>query len=63
MIRWGFWMRRGKKDDERKDARLCRAEAEITELKIRADRVDTNLSDRANRNHWREAIEKLIQGA
>jgi len=45
------------------DERLRRAEAELLDLTVRGDRALRTLDDRHRRNHWREAIEQMIQGA
>lgn len=46
-----------------KMARLERAEAEVAGLRIRADNAIQFLDARRKRNHWRESIEQMIQGA
>lgn len=43
--------------------RLERAEDELRVLKARADRAIGVLDAREKRNHWREAIDSMIQGA
>lgn len=44
-------------------ARLEKAEKDLGELQQRAHAAVTVLNDRAKRNHWRESIEQMIQGA
>lgn len=52
----------GEAIEQEKMVRIEKAETELFDLKIRAHRAATVLSDRAPRNHWREAIEGMIQG-
>lgn len=56
--------RKKRKTIERdKIARLEQAEADLSSLKIRASNAIRTLDNRQRRNHWRESIEKMIQGA
>lgn len=50
-------------EEEEKMARLEQAERELEHVKTRSDRATRILSDRGTRNHWRESIEQMIQGA
>lgn len=45
------------------EARLVRAENEVRVLQSRADSAIEALDARARRNHWRESIQQMIQGA
>lgn len=57
-------LRRRNKDLEReKDERLEKAERDLASLKARAERAISRIEERRGRNHWREAIERMIQGA
>lgn len=47
---------------EAKDARLEQAEKDLGDLEHRAFRAITVLESRSSRNHWRESIERMIQG-
>lgn len=53
------WRKR-RDQDSVADGVLAEAEAEVSELRDRAQKAMQVLNDRANRNHWREAIEELI---
>ena len=46
-----------------KVARLEAAEAHLSDLRERADKAVRVLDARRSRNHWRESIEQMIQGA
>lgn len=50
-------------EDAYNEARLEDAERELAILKQRADKAMYTLESRRSRNHWREAIESLFQGA
>lgn len=54
--------RRAQREEREKLERLERAEDTLSDLKIRAERAIRILDERQKRNHWREAIEKIIQG-
>lgn len=63
---------RGRETIERQDrddieavkmARLESAEAEVADLVARSKRAVSYLDARGQRNHWRESIEQMIQGA
>lgn len=45
------------------EARLVEAETELASLKVRAYRAMQTLDERHARNHWQEAVAKMIQGA
>lgn len=47
--------------EREKVVRIEKAETELFDLKIRASRAIRRLDDRHKRNHWREAIEQMIQ--
>lgn len=49
--------------EREKIERLEKAEQELRELQERGDRAMRVLSVRGRQNHWREAIEMMIQGA
>lgn len=49
--------------EREKMVRLEKAEREVFLLKIRAFRAIAMLDERRLRNHWRESIEQMIQGA
>lgn len=49
--------------EREKIARLENAEQQLRDLQVRGDRAVQYLSSRHGRNHWREAIELMIQGA
>ena len=58
------WCKHRARDIEReKIARLEEAEAEVADVRTRATKAIRALDDRRGRNHWRESIEKMIQGA
>lgn len=62
----GFHMGRSRKRDaieKEKIVRIEKAETELFDLKLRAARAIRVLDARKQRNHWREAIEQMIQGA
>lgn len=63
MIR--FFRRKTTEDpaEREKIAKLERAEAELQELKVRGERAVRLLNERSRRNHWRESVEQMIQGA
>lgn len=44
-------------------ARLEMAEQRVQTLRARADQAARILEERRRRNHWRETIEQMIQGA
>ncbi len=48
--------------EHEKIVRIEKAETELFDLKLRASRAINRLESRSNRNHWREAIETMIQG-
>lgn len=50
-------------DEHEKMARLEQAEKELDSLKLRAACAIGILDARQKQNHWRESIEKMIQGA
>lgn len=63
MARSLFGRRSHRKVVEReKVVRIEKAETELFDLKIRAARAIRKLDDRNKRNHWRHAIEEMIQG-
>lgn len=49
--------------EREKMARLEQAEGELSSLRDRAGLAIRRLDERRARNHWRESIEQLIQGA
>lgn len=49
--------------ESEKDARIEHAERHLRELQDRSDKALTTLNERDSRNHWREAIQQMIQGA
>jgi hypothetical protein len=64
MLQWVHRNHRRSAEVEReKSARLEDAEREVADLRSRADRAIRTLDDRHTRNHWRESIEQMIQGA
>lgn len=50
-------------DDREKMERLEEAERTLADLQARKEKAVTFLTERHERNHWREAIERMIQGA
>lgn len=48
--------------EKEKLRRLDEAEKDLGKLKARASHAIQTLDERRDRNHWREAIEQLIQG-
>lgn len=65
MLRWGFRTHKHHRalvDEAHKEARLEDAERTLEDLKTRKERAVRILGDRQSRNHWRESIEKMIQG-
>lgn len=50
------------KIDQEREQKLEQAEAELEDLKQRAARIIPLLRTRAQRNHWRESIERMIWG-
>lgn len=54
---------RVKQVEHEKESRLEQAERDLFFLKHRAARAIARLDDRSSRNHWRESIEQMIQGA
>lgn len=62
-----FWLPRrarlkAEADEREKLRRLDEAEQDLCKLKDRASQAMQTLDERRDRNHWREAIEQLIQG-
>lgn len=51
------------REDAHEEARLIAAEKKTRELKDRAETAIRTLDARSRRNHWRESIEQMIQGA
>lgn len=49
--------------EREKIAKLVEAEHEVEDLVARKDLAVRALSERQKRNHWRESIETMIQGA
>lgn len=49
--------------EREKMERLEQAESDLADLRNRAARVIVLLTERQRKNHWREAIENMIQGA
>lgn len=49
--------------DEEQLARLEKAERDVESLRHRATVATRSLDGRHQRNHWRESIEQMIQGA
>ena len=43
-------------------SRLEAAEAEVADLRARAERAIKTLEDRRKRNHWRESIQEMLGG-
>lgn len=61
-----FFRKKKKQDDHEELAKLARleeAEREVTSLSERKDKAISMLDARHGRNHWRESIEEMIQGA
>lgn len=59
-----FRRNRGDSPTEReKITRLEQAEAEVADLVARSERAIGYLTPRRGRNHWRESITEMIQGA
>lgn len=52
-----------KQHEREQMARLESAEADVRDLRRRADAAIRALDARRERNHWRESIEQIIQGA
>lgn len=50
-------------EEARQEANLVNAEKEVRDLTDRADAAIRTLEARSRRNHWRESIEQMIQGA
>lgn len=50
-------------NEDEKIERLEQAEAEVEDLMLRAGTAIRFLDARHRRNHWRESIEQMIQGA
>lgn len=48
--------------EREKIAKLEQAESDLLTLRARASRAMGLLDERQRRNHWREAIEQMIQG-
>lgn len=48
--------------EREKEARLEQAERELGNLQARSYHATQFLDARANRNHWRQSIEQMIQG-
>jgi hypothetical protein len=48
---------------DEKMERLEKAEEDLRNLKSRAEKAIQTLDDRHKRNHWRESITEMIQGA
>lgn len=57
-----FWKRGDTPEETEKMERLEAAEQELEDLKARSTVAITYLRERQSRNHWRESIEKMIQG-
>jgi len=49
--------------EQEQEARLERAERALGALQQRAYHAERTLEERANRNHWREALIEMVQGA
>jgi hypothetical protein len=63
-VNWWKERRNQHEAEEREhDARLDAATAELRELQERGDRAVQFLAARRQRNHWRESITNMIQGA
>ena len=45
------------------DERLAEAEYDLMHLQARGENAVRTLNERHSRNHWRESIERMIQGA
>lgn len=54
---------RNRETEDEKVARLEQAERDLGEFKARAHHLTKKLDERRKRNHWRESIEQMIQGA
>lgn len=64
MFKWTRKNRLRKRIEEsHKEAALENAERDLEDLKVRGARAMHALDTRHNRNHWRESIERMIQGA
>lgn len=53
---------RATREDREHEEKLMRAESDLRDLQARGDRAVRYLVERRTRNHWREAIEQMIQG-
>lgn len=49
--------------EQEHDRQLKRAEADLADLTARGESAVRTLDARHKRNHWRESIEQMIQGA
>lgn len=49
--------------DAEHEARMEKAVRDVDQLRVRADAALDTLDTRDRRNHWRESIEQMIQGA
>lgn len=49
--------------EQAKIERLTKAESELEVLKARQCKAVAALNDRHSRNHWRESVQQIIQGA
>jgi len=49
--------------DAEHEARMEKADRDVTILRNRADAALNVLDSRDKRNHWRESVERMIQGA
>lgn len=61
---WAALLRRKcvAQEEDEKQHRLEEAEKELEYLKARAWAAEKRLTDRHERNHWAESIERLITG-
>jgi hypothetical protein len=47
--------------EQEHDAQLAQAEADLADLTARGEKAMRTLDTRQERNHWREAVEQMIQ--
>jgi hypothetical protein len=54
--------RKKREQTDASDEQFRVAQAQLRSLEDRSERALKSLEDRAGRNHWRESIERMIQG-
>lgn len=60
---FGHRKARREADEKEQEALLLKAEETVRDLTDRRDKAIRILNERNHRNHWRESIERMIQGA